>query len=1638
MDNAKPESTAGSYDSVGSVEAYLKMGLEMEGIENGSARAMDKIARLLSVIIQYSPAENGSVMLINQDECRLRFAFGKNDLEPRRYENEQWVGKAFRSGEGIAGKAWEHKSGMFIADTAQSEMFKDGGSAKVSIKSLISQALVINDEVMGVLNLSHSEANAFPEYLRSVVESLALRMARILAGSQKSLVQKPESQYFTKFMDFLPVHCYQINADGIVVYQNKGSIEMWGDNRGKTLDAINVEGEEKQECMQNFLRVLAGDTIISEFDYVIKDAPVFMRSIMAPVYEDKTIIGAVGFTFDITEHRIVEKNLDREHRLLEQIIARNPFSIAIYDGEGRLVECNDSFRSIFPAPIPQDYTIFKDPVLQKSPVFRDLVGLMKGEVHSIQSEFWLHPPADSKRDPDPQCIMGTVFSLRDDMGQVNHVITMHQDITDRKQAEVSLMEARKHLKGDSLRDWDALMADSGLLKGKALLKWLEKQGHRQDLDYRMMVEAFPHGMVLLQDAKCVYINDVGVQMMRADSREQIIGRNMLEVITAEYRDYANDFYQRRLSGDESVPVHYDIWATRFDGTRFLASISASVIEQNGEKAVILVFRDITNTRRLEKFLDNEDSRLQKVLEVTSLCFVEYNVFTGTVNFSDMFFEMTGYESNGLPESMDEVIASYIHSDDQKELEERFQLCRQGRKASFSGTVRLRHRNGEWLWIKIQAKAIDPDVDDVPMRIIAAIWDISEDVQIKQNLIENEEKYRTIVENQLDYVIRVSAEYIFEFASPSFSYLLGRPESEIVGHSPFEFIHPDDYGLVDKSRDDVMRPPYIVKEAVRFRTRLGWRWIEWHIRAIVDDNKELQYYVAAGRDVTEQRRLQDALQVSETRLNEVLTSANNIVFCYNVSKNKYEYLSASAETVTGVSNEEYMQMSFEDIQRDSHPDDVPRVMAMFEEKTRQTPPGGKFNLAFEYRRKMKDGIYRWFQDWLTVLLDEKKKMHRIIGSTYLIDDRIAIQEELRSSRAKFRTLVESIKAPILLIRGVKALFCNQALVQMLGYDEKEIKNRDFVEFLGAESRALFRQRVDSLLKGDSNSGTFSVSLVCRSGEIRNLQLSPRTIEYQEKQAVLLSAADITLLRRAEEQARESERFINSVLNAIQDGICVVDREMNVIRANNCLQEWYRHRHPIIGQKCYAVFQSRNRICPNCPTLNVFKNGKAETSVVEKMGPDSKPCGWVEISSYPIRDSRGNITSAVEHVRDISEKRKEERKTRNYLRQFKVLERVSRIFLEGAEPVIPAILDLLVDELDVDHGIYFTADNEKKTFRYIYGVAQKGKRIPDLSEKPTPMSFLPWANEQINTKNALSVNDIEKLPDSALNEKEYCRRIGSRAFVTLPVRTDEGRLLGILTLGCSETRHWSREDMRILIPIAGNVATYIIEQERLGILKSEIEVLENRSRALGRKLSREEEAKRIADQQMQILLSCLGGGYNTDIDTGRLQHLHGLAAMQYSGENEKNLLSISEQVDHLLSIFGNKLIISSKMEDYIYKTTKQPVSPWLERIGAIVVKDLAMMSSDNIVILNIAGLENTEPKQQAGFVFEINCGNIEIDVAELVNIFEIPQIKRAEEYKDFRNSFRFCQSIVQCCGGNLYARQSAHNYFSLVLTIPDKPH
>ncbi len=130
-----------------------------------------------------------------------------------------------------------------------------------------------------------------------------------------------------------------------------------------------------------------------------------------------------------------------------------------------------------------------------------------------------------------------------------------------------------------------------------------------------------------------------------------------------------------------------------------------------------------------------------------------------------------------------------------------------------------------------------------------------------------------------------------------------------------------------------------------------------------------------------------------------------------------------------------------------------------------------------------------------------------------------------------------------------------------------------------------------------------------------------------------------VKELEKELKESKNFLQNIFNVIQDGISILDSDLNIVMVNQWMEKAYSEAAPFVGKKCFTVYQGRTSPCPFCPSIKTLETGKSCSESVPYPSAENLT-GWLELTAFPLTDEHGTLIGVIEYVKDITDRRQAE--------------------------------------------------------------------------------------------------------------------------------------------------------------------------------------------------------------------------------------------------------------------------------------------------------------------------------------------------------------------------------------------------------------
>ncbi|HEY6137445.1 MAG TPA: EAL domain-containing protein [Thermoanaerobaculia bacterium] len=273
-------------------------------------------------------------------------------------------------------------------------------------------------------------------------------------------------------------------------------------------------------------------------------------------------------------------------------------------------------------------------------------------------------------------------------------------------------------------------------------------------------------------------------------------------------------------------------------------------------------------RDAEQALRSSESRYRQLIERMreGVAQVDNDGVLQLVN--DRFCEMVGYGREELIGRNADFLLAY--PDDLEVMKAKKRLRKRGKSDQYA--VRVCRKDGTVIWLEIGGAP----VFDGGGRVIGSIGvhnDVTERRLAEQALRESEARYRLMAEHSTDLISRSTPAGMLIYASDASRRLLGFEPTELVGHSIYDFIDPQDAEEV-RQLSKLIHGSHPMTFSYRVRRKDGsLTWFETMARGVPDPATDrMVEIVSVSRDVSERKRVEE--QIEYEAYHDALTGLPN--------------------------------------------------------------------------------------------------------------------------------------------------------------------------------------------------------------------------------------------------------------------------------------------------------------------------------------------------------------------------------------------------------------------------------------------------------------------------------------------------------------------------------------------------------------------------------------------------------------------------------------------------------------------------------------------------------------------------------------------------------------------------------------------
>ena len=523
--------------------------------------------------------------------------------------------------------------------------------------------------------------------------------------------------------------------------------------------------------------------------------------------------------------------------------------------------------------------------------------------------------------------------------------------------------------------------------------------------YRRLFETASDGILLLEkrEGKITHANPAAEEMLGYSATE-IMGNELKDIgVELDIIDFPTLIQDLNSKGI----LHYnDVRVT----TRSGQPVDTDIYLVDKSRLVQCNIRDITDRKRTEAALRLSEERYRWILDNMADVIAVMDMNLGFTYLSPSIARVWGYT---VEEAMAQTFAQTMTPESLQITAEVFDEEMRLEAGGSANPDRIRiveveqyKKDGSVVLTENHLSFLR-DEARTPVGIISVSHDITERKRAEEDLRKSEERLKDIIFSIADWVWEVDEHGVYTYSSQKGIDLFGKSSGDVIGKTPFDFMPPDEARRVAAIFSEIAVNKAPIKDLENWNiTGNGERiCLLTNGVAILDKEGNLRGYRGVDKDITERKRAEDALKISEKTYRLLADNVHDVIFVLDMNLN-YTYVSPSVKILRGYEPEEVMKHPANETltpsSRDLAAKTLSDAMELEQAGHKQIPE----SLTVRLEMMRKDGSTVWTEVKLSFLRDENRRPVGILGVTRDLTERMQAEKELEETIESLRRAIST--------------------------------------------------------------------------------------------------------------------------------------------------------------------------------------------------------------------------------------------------------------------------------------------------------------------------------------------------------------------------------------------------------------------------------------------------------------------------------------------------------------------------------------------------------------------------------------------------------------------------------------------------------
>jgi len=556
---------------------------------------------------------------------------------------------------------------------------------------------------------------------------------------------------------------------------------------------------------------------------------------------------------EITGGEQAEEALERQRAYFQQLFDNSPDAIAWLDIDDRFVNVNKGFETLFGYRVEEIKGRFINEIIVPEDRMKEASALSRAR---FSNKMVRVETVRKRKDGSLVDVSIIGYPIRFGNETVG-AYAIYTDITKRKRAEETLQAEKNKLQSiiDAMR--------SGLTI--------------QDRDYNIIYQN--------EVVRTIFGDHLGEKCYRVYEGQERVCKGC--PVEKAFRDGEPHTSERRVV----MPT---------GEVAFWENTASPVRDARGEIVSCLeIARNITERKQTEEQLRESEERFRSIVENSQTGIMIIDDAYRFVYVNDELCRISGYSRN---EVIGQDFRQFLDEESKKLVADRYLRRQRGEEVPSRYEFNFVHKDGQKRRVEISSSVIKDSAGRV--RTVAQILDITERKRMEEALRESREELRKMFESVTDGISVVDLNGIITEANQRVVEMHGfASKDELLGKSAFELVAPCDHDKIAKNMRKAIKQGTVKGVEYTLLRADGTEFPgELSTSVLRDALGKAVGHITIARDITERKRMEEALRESEEFSSSLLSNSPNPILVINPDTS-IRYVNPALEKLTGFTSAE---------------------------------------------------------------------------------------------------------------------------------------------------------------------------------------------------------------------------------------------------------------------------------------------------------------------------------------------------------------------------------------------------------------------------------------------------------------------------------------------------------------------------------------------------------------------------------------------------------------------------------------------------------------------------------------------------------------------------------------------------------------